>query len=178
MSAYSFTDTLGVEREISINFYTIFKVYSATGYDLLNPDKDQGDGTLSTKLLEEPLTVLKAYADFFVPLGREWIAIAIRQSLEARAEGNEAARVALLGSEQKNYSSSSSPQSAKTTGKPKRSGNSQDSPTQTSEKNLQTEPISSPQSTTRTSRASKTSDSRETSTPTKKQKAEPKRKNS
>ena len=201
MSNYFFTDTDNVKREISICFSTIFKIFEATGYDLLNPDRTDANGvTLSDKILTEPRVLLKivysfcanneteeefyaklspesyvemenafwnSYADFFVRLGREWFAIAIRQSLQARKEGDEAAKKALLDSEKENSSNLSSSPESKTTGSPKPSGKSPDSQTPDSPKKPKTAPKSSAQSTTRTSRAAKTSGARETSTPTK-----------
>ena len=59
MSKYFFTDSEGVKREISINFYTLFNVFSVTHYDLLNPDAKIDDVMLSDKLLNEPMTLLK-----------------------------------------------------------------------------------------------------------------------
>lgn len=120
----------------------------------------------------------KAYQDFFVLLGQEWVAIAIKQSLQMKAEQAETNKRKLLGSRRKTFSGLSSSLGVKATGEPKPSGNSPDSPTPESEKKRPTERKSSALSTTPTSQDDETLEARETSTPTKKPSRAKKPKNS
>ena len=120
----------------------------------------------------------KAYTNFFVQCGRDWLALAIQKSLERRESRYETARETLLLDSPSNDSFSSSSQPESTTGSTELSGNSQDAPKPDSKKNRATERKSSAQSTTRTQKPIKNSEPQGTSISTKEPKANPKRKNS
>ena len=63
MTAYSFKDSKGNEREIRVTFQSIFDVAEACGVDLLNPATPDEDGqVLTTKLLNDPSLLVKIVA--------------------------------------------------------------------------------------------------------------------
>ena len=109
----------------------------------------------------------KAYCDFFVQSGREWIATAFLNLLTQREKQLEAAKAAMVELPKKN-SSESSRSHASPIGSTEPSGKSPDSPKPTSDSKRKTAPKSSARSTTRIAPADKTSGVRQTSTPTKK----------
>lgn len=119
----------------------------------------------------------KAYCNFFVQCGREWIAISFTELLTERAKNLEAAKAAMLNLPRKK-SSESSPLQESPIGSTEPSGKSPASPKPTSDSKRKNAPKSSAQSTTRTALENKTSDARSTSTPTKKPAQKEKRKSS
>ena len=119
----------------------------------------------------------KAYCDFFVQCGREWLAITFTELLKERAKQLEAAKAAMVELPKKNFSESS-PLPASPTGSIEPSGKSPESPKPTSSSERKTAPKSSARSTTRTVPENKTSGVRQTSTPTKKPAPKKKPKNS
>ena len=119
----------------------------------------------------------KAYCDFFVQSGREWIATAFLNLLTQRTKQLEAAKAAMVELPKKNFSESS-PLPASPTGSIEPSGKSPESPKPTSSSERKTAPKSSARSTTRTAPENKTSGVRQTSTLTKKPAPKKKPKNS
>jgi len=64
MSAYSFTDSKGVTREIRVTFKSIFDVAEKVGVDLFNPQKqtERGGGALSEDLMDSPGLLMEVVA--------------------------------------------------------------------------------------------------------------------
>ena len=57
--SHAFKDSRGVAHDVIINFASIFRVASVTGFDLLNPGSEQDGVILSDRLLSDPNTLIK-----------------------------------------------------------------------------------------------------------------------